>query len=99
MSPEEVEIQPPQLFPHADKVAHAGLFGIWSFFLVRASLQRWSSIKFGLIGIAIVLVGILTEVLQGLTTYRTSDPWDVMADIGGAVIILLCFKYWFLKKK
>ncbi len=97
MSTKDVDIKPPPLFPHADKVVHAGLFAIWAFCLCRASLQQFHFIKYVPVSIAVISIGVLTEILQGMTAYRTSDPWDVLADIVGGVVVLLFFRF-FLKK-
>ncbi|MFT4567538.1 MAG: VanZ family protein [Saprospiraceae bacterium] len=96
ISSEDIEIKQPELFPHADKLVHAGLFVIWAYCLCRASLQQFHFIKYVPISVGIISIGILTEILQGMTTYRTSDPWDVIADIVGGLVILMFFRF-FLK--
>ncbi|MFT6807031.1 MAG: VanZ family protein [Saprospiraceae bacterium] len=96
ISSEDIEIKQPELFPHADKLVHAGLFAIWAYCLCRASLQQFHFIKYVPISVGIISIGILTEILQGMTTYRTSDPWDVIADIVGGLVILMFFRF-FLK--
>lgn len=68
-------------FEEQDKVAHFVLFAVWCFLLVPFTLKRsWLVLIIGL------LVGGLTEYLQGFIPYRTSDVLDLLTDVLGVVI-------------
>lgn len=89
-----------------DKLLHAGAyFGLttlWIFWILfkRSSKIQTTSPKtlrqiFVGIGIIVVLYGALMEVLQGtLTSYRTPDAWDIIANTTGCVLALIaCLVY------
>ena len=69
------------LFPGADKVVHAVLFGL------LAATTRW---RFGpaLVALAAVAVyAVASEVVQGaLLSTRSGDAYDVLADLLGAAL-------------
>lgn len=88
-----------------DKLLHAGAyFGLtvlWILWMLykRSDQKEISSkalwkITIGVVIIA-VLYGVLMEVLQGtLTSYRTPDTWDIVANTTGSVLALLaCYVY------
>lgn len=62
-----------------DKLAHAVLFGL-PFALALLLGSRWASV-------GILAHAVLSEPLQGLlTSTRTADPWDTVADLTGIAI-------------
>jgi len=66
------------------------LWGLFVFF----SKQQNKNLKVSLIFTAIlcVLFGVLMEVLQGLlTTYRSSDWYDIVANTSGTIFALFIF--------
>ena len=69
------------LFPGADKVVHAALFGL------LAATTRW---RFGPVAVGFVAVAayaVASEVAQAvLLTSRSGDAYDVVADLLGAVV-------------
>ncbi len=89
-----------------DKLLHAGAyFGLtvlWIFWMlykrsnntkVISSKALWQ-IVIGVVVIAI-LYGVLMEILQGtVTSYRTPDVWDILANSTGSVLALIaCLLY------
>lgn len=60
--------------------------------LVYASLAGWWQLPPGsrrrhwLTGLGLVTFGALLELLQGLTPYRTPDPWDALANSLGVLL-------------
>ncbi len=89
-----------------DKLLHAGAYfgltALWIFWMLfkRSSKTKTTSSKklwqiVGIIGLIAVLYGVLMEVLQGtLTTYRTPDAWDILANTTGSVLALVaCLVY------
>lgn len=81
------------LFPHADKVAHAIMFGGFSFCIMLDSVRRrgWQRCRpaTGVISVlASGAVGIATEYLQdAMHAGRSGDLLDLVADCTGAVIV------------
>lgn len=81
-------------FPLMDKWVHFVIFGGFSF-LWLATFQRTDLMKRIAFFLLAVLFGYVVELLQGsgITSGRSYDMWDVLADgIGGALgVILFCF--------
>lgn len=81
---------PPRLFPHADKVVHALMFGGLAAAIVfdrcrrRAAANRSTAISSALISLA---AGIVVELLQATMDLGRSADWlDVVADGVGAFL-------------
>lgn len=74
-----------------DKPIHMLLFGVQAWLLVKA--QSVTSPKvLATAAIASALYGVLTELLQGwLTTSRTFDYFDMLADFTGCLLVWLWF--------
>lgn len=88
-----------ELFPHADKVAHAIMFGGFSFCIILDSVRKrhWRKCS-PLTGVAAALasiaLGIATEWLQAtMHAGRSGDPFDLLADATGAILVsaVCCF--------
>lgn len=80
----------PELFPHADKVVHALMFGGLSAAIVfdrcrrRAAVNRSTALSSALISLA---AGIVVELLQAMMDLgRSADALDVAADAVGAFL-------------
>jgi VanZ family protein len=82
-----------------DKPIHMVLFGIQAWLLIRArqsTAYRYHNVVVFWCCVASALYGLLTEVLQGLlTTSRTFDYYDFIADSIGCLIVGL----WLMRKK
>lgn len=88
------------LFPHADKVAHALMFGFLIFsmvidrelFLCRhyeqtGRMPRRSILQLLVIVTAAAFLGGMTELLQGvMNAGRGADIYDFAADMGGIIL-------------
>ena len=76
-------------FVATDKLLHAGAFGGLALLLSRAAhWQRpraplWNKLRLGCVGSS--LLGLLLELCQACTVYRSADPWDWLADTVGAL--------------
>ena len=84
-------------FDPTDKMLHAGAYLflaiLWKlFFLAQNSdFKRYTS-NLMWVALACFLFGMLIEVLQGtLTSYRTPDWWDVLANSTGVVLAVVFF--------
>lgn len=68
-----------------DKLAHVGLFvGLAALAAWNAGGPRGHRVLVAM-GVA-VLVGALTELLQGALPYRSGDPLDLAADLAGGLL-------------
>lgn len=70
---------------HLDKIVHALIFMGLSVVALRAWSKQLARIFLGL-----VLLAALTEVLQGLTGWRTASLADFFADFIGIALICVC---------
>ena len=84
-------------FDPTDKMLHAGAYlflaVLWKLYFVfkQPDFQRYTS-NLLWVAFASFLFGMLIEVLQGtLTSYRTPDWWDVLANSTGVVLAVLFF--------
>jgi len=79
-------------FTATDKLLHALAFGGLSLLLARAA--HWLrpalslSKKLMLGGVGSSILGLLLELCQALTVYRSADAWDWFADTLGAVLAI-----------
>ncbi len=73
--------------------AYFTLNTLWLVALIRYSLLK---LKFNIIiSLGIVILGIIIEVLQDrLTSYRTFDLYDILANSLGVALGLVCFEYY-----
>lgn len=83
------------MFDGADKFVHAFLYGGLAFLLWAALTPMRTRPLAGLwrswlaaVGIP-ALLGLLDEVQQGFRPGRSSDPWDWVADLSGALLAAL----------
>lgn len=88
-------------FSTSDKILHALAYTIltlsWVFSIKKAHKSNMLKIK---IGLAICLFGIIIEVLQSnITTYRTGDYLDVLANTIGITLALVIFNRLFKQFK
>ena len=75
-------------FVHGDKLLHASAFFVLSFLLNRSS----SSIEKRLRNmLSLLTFGILIEILQSFTGYRTVSVGDVLADLIGILLFQLSY--------
>lgn len=102
LDPNPVDTSDMKLFPGADKVAHAIMFGAFAVVLLydwnrhKASAPR-ASIMLATGALAIAF-GALVECLQpALTTTRSGDPYDLVADAAGVVLALAASHLFFTK--
>ncbi|MDX1543506.1 MAG: VanZ family protein [Christiangramia sp.] len=84
-------------FDPTDKMLHAGAYlflaFLWKLFFVfkHSDFKRYTS-NLLWVAFACFTFGMLIEVLQGtLTSYRTPDWWDVLANSTGVLLAVLGF--------
>jgi hypothetical protein len=94
---EELSLQ--SLFAY-DKPIHMALFGVQAWLLIKArqsTVYRYNNVVVFWCCFASASFGLITEVLQGLlTSSRTFDYYDLIADALGCVIVF-CL-YWRKRK-
>jgi hypothetical protein len=83
-----------------DKPIHMILFGVQAWLLIRArqsTVFRYNNVVVLWCCIASAAFGFITEILQGwLTSSRTFDYYDALADCIGCMIVF--FAYWRKRK-
>lgn len=97
LSPDPLGDVKPELFPGADKVVHAVMFGGLELMLVVDMMRRrgWRRVSRGFLlfsGLGTSLFGVIIEILQRwMNLGRSFDIIDIVADVSGvAAVILLC---------
>jgi VanZ family protein len=71
-------------------IAYFGLSTIW-YFALRNRIQKRVFNFF--VPLALIFYGIILEILQsGITTYRTGDIYDALANTAGVIVGLVLFK-------
>lgn len=82
---------PPVPFQGGDKVAHVVAYGVVAFFLARAlarglavSLGRWALVLWTTCVIGVL--GLLDEIHQSFVPGRSSEAFDVVADLVGGIL-------------
>lgn len=98
------------LFPGADKIVHAIMFGGFTFCIILDWCRRrnWQSypntIKICMIAPVLpCLLGVATEILQNsMNLGRSGDEWDLVADFAGSFCVaagFLCIQYFNAKRQ
>ena len=102
-SSKPIPFQADQSIPGIDKVAHALLYGALAA-LVSLGMRRSTRtypprVQFLLPILFAFLYGISDEIHQYYVPSRNFDPWDVLANTAGAVLVQywLCVRRWGLK--
>lgn len=72
----------PPSIPHLDKLVHMACWAALAF----ASWWAFARSRFLFTVVSGALFGVLVELGQGLTTTRSADPWDALADLCGALL-------------
>lgn len=86
------------LFPGADKVAHALMFGGLTFCILLDKRRKdgWLPLSFGILAMAVIsaiFLGALTEILQdAMGLGRGGDILDLAADSVGALLTALAYR-------
>ncbi len=79
-----VSLMPPTLndgHTHSDKIAHLMGYAILMFWWAQlVTRKRWK------LAVAVILFGIVIELLQGLTPHRQPDVLDALANSGGVLL-------------
>jgi len=77
------------MFSWQDKVEHVGVFMVLGLLGIASRLSRPPQTLAG-----VLAYGGLIELVQGMTTYRTADPADLLADACGLVLAGLINRAW-----
>lgn len=83
-------------FPHADKVVHAGMYGVMAalaWWAVSTSKPRPAWLM-AAIAAGVAAVGAADEVHQSMVPGRSMDPMDWLADAAGAVAAVVALRWW-----
>ncbi|CAA0147327.1 VanZ family protein [Tenacibaculum maritimum] len=81
---------------YLDKIEHGIAYFTLAFFWLLAFVEK--NKKYWIV-VGCLLYGIIIEVLQGtITTYRTPDYLDIIANFAGILLALLLFNSFFEKK-
>ncbi|MDD2242274.1 MAG: VanZ family protein [Bacteroidales bacterium] len=76
-------------------------FVVWFFIKLNYKLHITDGWMYLIIILAGICTAFITEFLQGLTTYRSEDPADAIADTIGIIagcLLLLATRKWLLRK-
>ncbi|MDY7394585.1 VanZ family protein [Aureibaculum sp. 2210JD6-5] len=83
---------------NSDKIGHLIAYFTLSmswFYVFRNSKKKWVYIA-----LSLVVFGMILEALQGtLTTYRTADWYDELANTSGVLLAWLASHLWFKKQE
>ncbi len=72
---------PPQAdIPGYDKIGHFMAYLVLAVWFAGVLPHRHWRVFFGL-----AFFGLAIELIQSMTTYRSGDPWDMLADLAGIV--------------
>ena len=77
-----------QVFEAQDKIGHATVYATLYFLAVQAYGHR---VPLWLLAAVLVIFGLSMELAQSMTSYRFGDPWDLLANTVGVVVIWLVF--------
>ncbi len=81
-------------FAHFDKLAHFSMFFGQFWLLCKAYTSELKAIPLKWLFVAAVVWAVSSEVLQMLlTTTRSGDAWDALADVTGAALALVLGRY------
>jgi len=78
--------------PHLDKVVHMVVWsvvsiGTWPVVRLLSSTRRLSmGRRFVVVVVVATVFGVSVELIQGLSSHRSADPWDALADLVGAIL-------------
>lgn len=73
--------------PHADKIVHAGLYGVLTGLMLGCATPPVPARRFWFTALAATAYGLLMELLQCLTATRTMDLFDGLANAAGAFLV------------
>jgi VanZ family protein len=80
---------------HADKVVHAGAYGLLGILFYRAYRSRWPNASGWTMANASLLsasfYGLSDEIHQYFVPARSADPWDWLADTIGAMLGVVAY--------
>lgn len=83
-----------------DKLAHAGMYGLWALIFVAALSRSVPALGVGWVCalglVATVFAGAFDEVHQSFVPERSSDPLDLAADAAGGLLAVAA--WWLLTR-
>lgn len=87
----KVDIEQADKFYHLTAYVFLSITWFGHFFVFKNKQQN---LTFNIIAGALILFGIVVEVLQTtLTDYRTFDWWDILSNSAGIMIVYFLFKF------
>ncbi len=93
LAPRPLGDMKPELFPGADKVAHAIMFGglALMIYVDKSRSTGWSSLHAAFVVVAmlaVIIFGTIIEFVQGgMGMGRSFDIYDILADAAGAISV------------
>jgi len=85
--------------PHADKIIHFGLFFVFCLLLFKPFKHLKVSPYFWAAGISLVFAAVLEIIQQTISSSRTSNIYDFIANTAGIVFSLLIYHFLISGKK
>lgn len=90
------KIEMPKMIPYMDKLAHFGIFFLFSAFTFAWLQENRLFVKVANIALTLLLTafyGALIEWLQGYYFERSSELWDWIADMLGGIFGILTYPF------
>jgi len=82
-------------FPFSDKLVHAGVFAVGSLLLIYALQTAKRTVISAAVACWALTLALSTEYYQHCCVASRTGEWaDLLADVVGAALPLLLFKYW-----
>ncbi len=80
------------LIPHIDKIIHFGIFSLWGIIFQTETKSKFRVLYTVLIGSGFAVVSEFAQ--KYLTTTRTFDYFDILADFIGIIISIFIFRFY-----
>ncbi|MEW6217984.1 MAG: VanZ family protein [Thermodesulfobacteriota bacterium] len=80
----------------ADKLAHAGAYGVLAWATLFAVVGRWGWRRVPVLAVVVVcgLYGLSDELHQAWVPYRSPELADLAADLAGVLLAVAGWRYW-----
>ena len=96
---EDLPVKPLLEIPHFDKLVHFGLFFVFSLLLFRPFKKLETKYLFWAPLTAILLSGFLESIQRTISSTRSSNIYDFIANVSGILVSILVFHFLISGKK